>query len=391
MQLVGRVGTVRRASDPRNPSGLLKPVETRPVARLFVLILILAVEFVLIEAGLRAYGAFEGTTTFQSLFMDDPDAGQRLRPGASIRYSTVEFTTDIAINAQGVRDNDPIGPKPAGERRVVVLGDSLVFSVQVQQHQTFCELLERRLNERGDPYRWRVINAGVQGYGPVQEWFFFDRVVAAFQPDLVLVVAFVGNDAIEAADGLDDLHAGRPLQSEQPHLSRLRRIVRSSVTLQSVRIRWDQLRGRILTGTPERPLASYLKEPPPVVATGLDASRQAFARIIQRAQGLGARTGIVLMPARFQVNDDDFRNLDAAVRAAGGVLERDAASHRFREALAPLGVPLTDLQPVLFAQPDRAGLFFLRTVHLTPRGHEVVAASLYEFLQSSGLASSVAR
>jgi len=74
-----------------------------------------------------------------------------------------------------------------------------------------------------------------------------------------------------------------------------------------------------------------------------------------------------------------------------GVLDRNAASHRFQEALSPLGVPMVDLQPVLFAQPDRAGTFFLRTVHLTPRGHEVVAHALFDFLQSSGLASSVPR
>src|SRR5678815_4992596 len=87
----------------------------------------------------------------------DRGRAARLRRGARIRYSTVEFTTDIAINAQGVRDDEPVGPKPADERRIVVLGDSLVFSVQVQQTQTFCERLEQQLNTRGDPFRWRVI------------------------------------------------------------------------------------------------------------------------------------------------------------------------------------------------------------------------------------------
>jgi hypothetical protein len=35
-------------------------------------------------------------------------------------------------------------------------------------------------------------------------------------------VAFVGNDAIEAADAVSHLDAGRPLEDDQPHLSRLR-------------------------------------------------------------------------------------------------------------------------------------------------------------------------
>ena len=151
------------------------------------------------------------------------------------------------------------------------------------------------------------------------------------------------------------------------------------------RVRWDQLRARVATGTPERPLASYLTDPPPVVQAGLEASRAAFSRIAERARGLGARTGLVLVPARFQTNDVDFGHLDAAVRAAGGELDRQAASRRFREALAPMGLPMIDLQPVLFAQPDRSGLFFQRTVHLTPRGHDVVAAALFDFLQSTGL------
>lgn len=358
-----------------------------PALRRVVLItLVLVIEFAVLEAGLRVYGASEGSTTFQSLFMDDPAVGQRLNPGASIRYTTDEFTTDVTINAQGVRDDEPIGPKAPAERRIVVLGDSLVFSVQVPQAQTFCEGLERRLNARGGPTRWRVINGGVQGYGPVQDWFFFDKVAAAFQPDVVLIVAFVGNDAIEAADSVASLDAGHPLEDRQPDLSRMRRVIRSSVALQSVRIRWDQLRGRIMTGTPERPLASYLTEPPQVVFDGLEVSRRAFGMIVDRASAIGARTGIVLMPARFQTDDPDYGRLVEIVRQAGGELARNSASERFRTSLAPLGVPLVDLQPVLAAQPDRMGLFFQRTIHLTPRGHDVVGGALFDFLQTNGLA-----
>lgn len=356
------------------------------VRRAVLLGVILAAQFAVIEGGLRVYGAAEGSTTFQSLFMDDPAVGHRLRPGASIRYTTVEFTTDIRVNAEGVRDDEPIGPKRPGERRVLVLGDSLVLSVQVPFAQTFGEHLERRLNAAAGPSQWRVINGGVQGYGPVQDWLFFDKIAAAFQPDVVLIVTFVGNDAVEAYDTAASLRAGRAVEIEQPALNRLRRIVRSSVTLQSVRLRWDQLKGRLATGAPERPLITYLADPPPEVAAGLDLTREAFGRIIERASGLGAKTGIVLFPARFQTDDADFGRLAAAIKAAGHTLERNAASERFRQALAPLGVPLLDLQPALAAQPDRVGLFFQRNVHLTPRGHEVTGGILFDFLVSAGLA-----
>jgi hypothetical protein len=358
-----------------------RPASLRAVLLVFILIL----EFAAIEGTLRLYGAFEGSSTFQSLFMDDPDVGIRLRPGTRIRYTTVEFSTEIAINQQGVRDEEPIGPKPPGEKRIVVLGDSLVFSVQVDAADTFCEKLERQLNARGGPDKWRVINAGVQGYGPVDDWFFFDRIAAAFQPDIVIIAAFVGNDAIEAADGGPSIEAGRPLKTAEPTARQIRRIVRSSVVLQLARVRYDQLRARFATGTPERPLASYLTDPPPIVQRGLEVSRMAFGRIADRARGIGAKTAIVLVPARFQTDDTDYGHLKAAVEQAGGVLDRNSSSRRFHDALLPLGLPILDLQPILFAQPDRQGLFFQRTVHLTPRGHDVVSAALLDFLQSSGL------
>jgi hypothetical protein len=120
------------------------------------------------------------------------------------------------------------------------------------------------------------------------------------------------------------------------------------------------------------------------VAQGLERSREAFGRIAERARGIGAAPAFVLMPARFQVNDDDYRNLDAAVRQAGGVLDRQSASRRFSDALAPLGLPMVDLQPVLARQPDPRGMFFQRNVHLTPRGHDVVAGALFEFLEQRG-------
>src|SRR5204862_5715107 len=88
----------------------------------------------------------EASPAFQILFMPDPAIGFRLRPNARTRFVTAEFDTEIAINAQGVRDDADIGPKPANERRIVVVGDSPVLSVQVQQQQTFCKLLEQSLN-----------------------------------------------------------------------------------------------------------------------------------------------------------------------------------------------------------------------------------------------------
>ena len=130
---------------------------------------IFVAQFVLFEVGLRTWGSSEAAPAFQGLFADDPSMGYRLKPGARVRFATAEFDTAIAMNSSGVRDDDEIGAKTPDERRIVILGDSLVLAVQVPFQQTFGELLERRLNATQSRYRYRVINAGVQGYGPVEE------------------------------------------------------------------------------------------------------------------------------------------------------------------------------------------------------------------------------
>lgn len=353
----------------------------RSVVRIGVLALVLAAEFVLLEAGMRAVGGSEAAPSFQQIFMSDPRVGHRLKPGSSTVYSTVEFTTNLAINPQGVRDDRDLGPKKPGQKRVVVLGDSLAMSVQVQSTQTFMAHLERRLVARDPAAQWQVINAGVQGYGPVDEWLFYRNVVDRLEPDLVVILVFVANDATEANDKASWLTDGPPAaDTSEAAVTWLRRLARSSMVVQTARIRWDQLRPDAAGPGAERPLASYLASPPAEVARGLEAARDAFGRIAALAGERNAQTVFVLMPARFQLDDGDYGRLRERVTAAGHELIRHAATDRFHAALAPLGLPTLDLLPVFQSQPDPAGLFFKRNIHLTPRGHEVAGQALFDFM-----------
>ena len=107
----------------------------------------------LFEAALRTWGSSEAAPAFQGLFEHDPAIGYRLKPHARTRFTTARVRhRDRASTAAGVRDDEEIGPKAPDERRIVLLGDSLVLSVQVPFQQTFGELLEQRLNARSSPY-----------------------------------------------------------------------------------------------------------------------------------------------------------------------------------------------------------------------------------------------
>ena len=363
---------------------------SRRARHLATFLLILAAQFGVFETALRVWGHSEAAPAFQGLFENDPAAGYRLKPNARVRFTTSEFDTTIATNGAGLRDDSDVGSKPPGERRIVLLGDSLVLSVQVPIGQTFGKLLEQRLNARGGPHRYRVINAGVQGYGPVEELLFFKSIAASLAPDLVIETVFVGNDAEEAVRSAPRLQgeARDASSAVAENLSaRLRRVVRRSMVLQLLRLRvvsaTERFRGTL--AAPEPPLQSYAVQPAPRIGEGLEISRQCIGEIARIAHGLGARTAIALMPARFQVDDADYGRLREAVEAAGGRMERDAASRRFESALAPLRLPQVDLLPALRASLPGTDLFFQETVHLTPRGHVVVADALDRFIQEQRL------
>jgi hypothetical protein len=360
------------------------------VRRALLFLAIAAAQFALFEAALRVWGHSEAAPSFQALFMPDPVIGYRLRPNARTRFVTAEFATDIAINGQGVRDDREIGPKPPGEKRIVILGDSLVLSVQVPRAQTFCQLLEDRLNRDAGPVRYRVINAGVQGYGPVEERLFFHEIARGFQPDLVIETVFVGNDAEEAVTSAPRLRgAARPMGEalSDSFVTRLRRLVRRSMVLQVIRLRIVSVTDRLSTvvAPPEPPLQSYAANPAPRIQEGLRISRESVEAIVAEAAASGARTMVMLMPARFQVDDADYGHLKQAVEGSHGVLVRDAATERFDRALAPVPIPRFDALPALKAALPGPDVFFQQTVHLTPRGHEIVAQALDAFIRRQGL------
>jgi len=98
--------------------------------------------------------------------LHDPDPKLRwvLRPRQE------GFTQDrpMHVNAAGLRDAEEIpARKPLGELRVLVLGDSFSFGNGVADSDTYSEVLEARLRQRG--FGVRVLNAGVQGYDVHQE------------------------------------------------------------------------------------------------------------------------------------------------------------------------------------------------------------------------------
>ena len=106
-----------------------------------------------------------------------------------------QFMTRIRINDKGLRGKDYPYERVAGKRRVLVLGDSLVFGYGVEQDEVFTDVLEGMLPAT------EVINAGVSGYGTDQELLWFRSEGVRYRPDLVIIL-MTGNDEWENHESL---------------------------------------------------------------------------------------------------------------------------------------------------------------------------------------------
>lgn len=145
--------------------------------------------FIMVEAGFRLLDL--GKDSFST---PHPVLGAFHPPGKTGIYSRSNFKVKISINSQGLRDVEHSPAKSAGTYRIVVLGDSFMEAIQVPLEQTFAKQLEQMLNADSGGKKYEVINLGMAGFGTDQEYLALKHLGLQYQPDLVILAFFPGND-----------------------------------------------------------------------------------------------------------------------------------------------------------------------------------------------------
>lgn len=116
-------------------------------------------------------------------------------PHANYRHQSYDGVWHYQINSQGFRANQDYSySKPANTLRVLSLGDSFTMGFEVQQQETFSEVLEKKLQAKGIPAQ--VINAGVSGFSTAEELVFLEQEGLKYHPDVV-VLGFFENDLLD--------------------------------------------------------------------------------------------------------------------------------------------------------------------------------------------------
>ncbi|MCA9818824.1 MAG: hypothetical protein KC652_27205, partial [Cyanobacteria bacterium HKST-UBA01] len=134
---------------------------------------------VLVILVLEATFAWAGVGEQECLKIDDY-LGFSLFSNKSVTWRREGFSR-VHFNSHGMQDHEYTLDKPAGIKRIAIVGDSYVEALQVHRDKNFCSRLENKLENV------QVMNFGIQAHNLAQSYLYLKKSILAFAPDLVIV------------------------------------------------------------------------------------------------------------------------------------------------------------------------------------------------------------
>ncbi len=381
-------------------------------ARLGLLLVGLIVPLVPLEAAIRLFGpVLPGNYSTGTFLAAHPAYGRFHVLGFDGWVKTDEFASRVTTNTLGLRGPERPYAKPAGVSRVLVLGDSFVEAAQVQEPEGVVGRLEAALTKRGA--RAEVLNVGVGGWGQHQQYVFLQQEGVRYEPDVVLVQLYLGNDVYDNSWLLQ----GKPRSVREPYFvfdddGTFRQLDFRSRKPEDVPPVVAMLRERTLlwnvfeTGVLQKLGASADDDADErqnrfnlnkmIVHATKPGERQdeawkvtvALLRCIRElGDERGFKTALVLAPAQFQVYDDAWDTLLRDNKLKREEWAADGPNRALAARADEIGMPMLDLLPAFRAESERGGppLYFARDMHWTRDGHALAAREVAAFVERERL------
>jgi hypothetical protein len=345
----------------------------RRFARLATVAVSVALGLAIAEAAAAA--AHDHAFPYLNLFTPDEAFGVRLCPNDQTRVRTFGGrTTSVRTNERGFR-----GGSWERAPRVLLLGDSQMFGLHVEESRATSALLSRALDAE-------VWNAAVPSWGPTEYVLAIEALTHGEVADVVFV-ANVANDWAEvdtpntrrttARDGW--AVAAHPALRDRGGASFPGRawLFGRSHLVYAARLVTDRAVGPAAPrAEPVDRLVDRLDE---LRARGRDGFRSRMTRHVVAARDacarLGCRLSLAVLPLDVQVYAGEwakYRTDPRDLRATEVLAEDLLADAR------ELGVPAIDLLPPL--RRASPGAFLSDDYHLSARGHRAVARAIAAML-----------
>lgn len=343
----------------------------------------------------------------------DPLLGARLIPGSHGWWTQEEreFVIPVSINSQGQHDVERNPAKAPGTVRVLILGDSFAEALHVPLGKGFPKVLERALNRNAGGRPIEVINAGVSGYGTASETLYFESKGWRYEPDIVLLAFYPGNDIRNNSPTLED--AFKPVYGEDGRLDRVQptkvageanrgwlgrsaayRFLRQLVLVRQpgvgrVLVKLGLMRPEAIRAVVEDDgipvgFGMYEVPTPAVWSDAWQRTESLLDRLKRGVEERGARLAIAIVTAREQIYADSWQEILQAHPSMQQLRwDTSEPQHWVQQWCARRGVPCLDLADTFLrrASSDGPMLHYRHDGHWTEAGHELGGTLIAEFLQ----------
>jgi len=340
-----------------------------------------------------------------------PVIGWSQVPNKSYDYQMHGKRIHVAFNPRGFHDVEHSPKKPAGTKRIVVVGDSFCEALQVNLEETFFHRLEAKLNQ-SEKDRWEVINLGVGDFGTTQEWVALTQIGLDYSPDVVICEIFPLNDICNNTIELFDLCNSyndryRPyfvlsdgqihLTSAQPFRNFLRRhcvsygVVEHAILKHKRRNQEADLRHRYTEGAQRMGLAplgpllyTYVSDQkqPDVVAKGWEVTEKILEKMTCWCRERNIQFIPVVVPFEACVGSKNWKSFTSGSSLPKMI--QDYPEKRLGRLFVRLGLPA-----VLLKEPFERNVDVVLPYiggHFNAEGHRVTAEAIYSKMVEIGLA-----
>jgi hypothetical protein len=336
-----------------------------------------------------------------SLLVTDPAVGKRYVAGfvGRVFVDEAEAEVELRFSREGFRGPDRALAKPPGTFRIAVVGDSMVAAVATPEDRTLVDLLEGDLRRALPETGWEVMNFGVSSASTGQELVLYRQTVSRYDPDLVLLWFFVGNDLgdncsrltsapriyfeLDARGGLEQ----GPTPRASTRLVRWLDLHSRLYVWQKVALRRIRAQGRRMTGEIEPGQRIFSAGPDLALDYAWRLTSALLREIALEVERGGGRFGVVVVPCAEQVYDDLWAELEGRAARRGEGFDRDLPGRRLLEICRSAAIPALSLEGPFRAYASGrsssdagARLFLGGRFHLSDEGHRLAAQEVFAFL-----------
>lgn len=365
---------------------------------------------ILVEIGARVFQSQLGLSDNFAQF--HPVFGRFHIPNKEGLHISNEFRTRIKINSKGLRDREYSYEKSEEVFRILVLGDSFSAAMEVELKDAYHEIIETLLNEdKSIAGKVEVINGGYGGWGTCDQLEFFRQEGRKYQPDLVLLAFFPGNDVSDnyrCRGILSVPPKEHPKWSHKRHRKRIIDLFKNLIKKSKLYVLVGDLLpkrfptiadflmsvGLIKNTRQQRQLYSEKPQVPYYFQAFISKESPQWEEawkvtniLIQELQNeiadLGAGLAVAILTSPVQIYPEWFQSAIDSTSAIGGIgWDFEKPNRAVLDFCTRNRIPVLDLLPYFrnHAKNNAKPLHFRRDMHWNVEGHLLAGKVIYDWL-----------